>query len=100
MPKICQQTYKRQVQCLRLAFDRLVKVPERRNWMIDIGRSNTSKLLDLAGADTSTFYQAYDDMMAYVGDMGNLQSIQEELKGSPFAGIWCICLLVLSFLLW
>merc|ERR1740124_1341631 len=75
------------VQCLRLAFDRLMKVPERRSWMVDIARNNTAKILDLAGADSSMFHQAYDDMMDYVGDLGNLQSIKEELKVRRVAAV-------------
>ena len=63
-----------------------MKIPERRAWMVDVGRRNTEKLLEVAGADTATFCQAYDDMMDYVGDLSNLQSIKEELQGGFFNG--------------
>lgn len=75
------------VQCLRLAFDRLMKIPERRTWMKEVGRRNTEKLLEVAGADSATFCQAYDDMMEYVGDVSNLQSIKEELKARRVATV-------------
>jgi hypothetical protein len=64
--------------------------------MVEVGRSNTSKLLDLAGADSSTFCNAFDDMMDYVGDLGNLHSIAEELKGLLST---CFVLLLILFAL-
>ncbi|XP_063687653.1 mitoguardin-like [Bolinopsis microptera] len=64
-----------------------MKIPDQRSWMVDIGRSNTEKLLELAGADTPTFCQAYNEMMEYVGDLGNLQSIKDELKVRRVAAV-------------
>lgn len=75
------------VQCLRMAFDRLMRNPERASWMREMGLNNTVKLLDLAGADTNAFIEAYEDMLQYVQDTSNLQSIRDELKVRRVAAI-------------
>ena len=58
-----------------------MKSPEKRNWMLNNGKNNTFKLLTVAGADAEAFSLAYDDMIEYVGNLGNLAAIKEELGG-------------------
>lgn len=41
----------------------------------------TSRLLELAGADTVIFSEAFDSMLGYSLEPANLASIMNELKG-------------------
>ena len=58
-----------------------MRVPEKRSWMLQLGRNQTAKLLAVAGADIDAFSAAFDNMLEYVADLGNLAAIKEELKG-------------------
>jgi len=52
----------------------------KQQWLKTTGKNNTSRLLELAGADTVLFSVAFDSMLDYSLEPTNLASILNELK--------------------
>ena len=73
-----------QVQGIRLAMNELLKDTTKRDWMLRVGRDNTAKLLQVAGASTDDFSLAFNDMLEYISNGDHLTAIREELKGKKW----------------
>lgn len=73
--------YTVKVQCVRQAFDHILLDVTKQQWLKTTGKNNTSRLLELAGADTALFSEAFDSMLDYSLEPANLASIMNELKG-------------------
>jgi len=67
------------LHCIRLAMEYMFKDADTQEWFIESGKMLLSDLLVKADRDPDDFEVAFDDMMSYVKDPENLQSMNDEL---------------------
>lgn len=72
--------YITKLYCIRLAFQYLFKDSNFGQWIIDTGRQLLTDLLCLGDKDTKEFLVSYEDMINYLQDSSNWESIQMELE--------------------
>jgi len=71
--------YVAKLHCLRLAFKQIMKDEEIRKWWVDTGRQLISALLCRSEKDPQNFAMAYDGLVEFLEEEGNVAQMTEEL---------------------
>ncbi|ELT95948.1 hypothetical protein CAPTEDRAFT_148737 [Capitella teleta] len=68
------------LQCVRLAFQELMKDSTVRQWFVEMGRDILSSLITQADREPQDFQAAYAKMVDFVEDAENWPKMEEELR--------------------
>ncbi|VDN03054.1 unnamed protein product [Thelazia callipaeda] len=86
--------FKAKVWCIRQAFNIILSNEHNRVWLAQAGRQLIADLLRHTPKDPSSFYLAYDAMIAYLSENHHSETIDMELKqrGVREVGFWDVVL--------